>query len=129
MEEIQKILGILLSNKTNDSIIDKLGVLNKIVGRIHVLVPIIDGVQNIGLVIDQNKIHSISFILKEPVAFTSLKKNFSVDYSFFYNHHDEDSVLSFPFSKNLTFRAIKEGYIEEANLLDYSFTRFEIDVK
>ncbi len=129
MKEIQKIISLILSNKTNEEILEEIGVLLKVIGRIYVIKPLIDGIENAGLLIDENKIRSISIDLKEPISFVTLKKELSSNYSCYYNHYDEETVVNIRYNKMLTIRTRKGGYIEETDLLNQSFSRFEIDIE
>lgn len=129
MKDLKKIIGLILSVKSIDEIINHLGVLIKVVGRINVLKPLEASIENIGLVIEDNIIRSVGITLSETISFKDLIDEFSNQFKWGYNHYDEETVVNFQYNEKLIIRAIIEGYIDETSLIKQSFKRFEIHIK
>jgi hypothetical protein len=125
---IKKIVAILGSNESSQLILDKLGVVNKIVGDNFILSPFDKKINGISLVIKSNNLLSIRLTLCETILFKELIDEFSNDYYLGFNHYDEESAISFDYGA-IIIRAIKSGYIEKENLNNLSFDRFEIKKK
>lgn len=128
MKHLKNIIELILSGISKDEIINHLGILFKVVGRIYVIKPQENGIESIGLVTDKDKICSADITLIDAISFNDLTNEFSSHFKWRYNHYDEETVVSFYYSKKLTIRGIKEGYIDEVSLINQKFKRFEIDL-
>ncbi len=128
MEIFNNILGILFSNLTREEIFQEFGNIKKRIGNNIILEPKIEGLQGIGLVLSDDNISSISFVLKKAIPFNKLKELFT-DYYCGYNHYDEMTVLSFVLHSNIMVIAKVNGYISSDEISNGEFSKFEIITK
>ena len=125
MEILNQIINIIISGFINEEIFQGIGSIKKRIGNNIIFDSKIDGIQGIGLVLVDNDISNVSFVLKEAIPFKKLNEYFS-KYHLGYNQYDGISVLSFELSDKIWLVAKKEGYICSNEISNFSFSEFEL---
>ena len=125
MEILNQIIDIIISGFINEEIFQGIGSIKKRIGNNIIFDSKIEGIQGIGLVLVDNDISNVSFVLKEAIPFKKLNEFFS-KYHLGYNQYDGISVLSFELSDKIWLVAKKEGYISSNEISNFSFSEFEL---
>jgi hypothetical protein len=125
MKNLKKIIDIIHNNRSVDEKMNELGVVVKTIGKVFVLEPIIDDIKGMVVVKVDDKIVSLSVVLSVSISLIELKNELSENYSCNYNHYDEQTVVSFKMEQD-TINVSISGYIEENDIKDLSFKRFDI---
>ena len=128
MEILNRIINIIISGLTNEEIFQGIGSVIKRIGNNIIFNSKIDGILGIGLVVVDDEISNVSFVLKEAIPFKSLNELFN-EYYLGYNQYDEISILSFGLSDKFTLTVKKEGYISIDEISNFSFSEFELKKK
>lgn len=125
MEILKHIIEIITSKSRNEQLFQKIGSVKKRIGNNIIFDSKINGVQGIGLVLIDNKISSVSFVLKEAIPFGKLNDVFT-EYHLGYNHYDESSIINFELNDKIKLLAKKNGSINNDQLATLSFSEFEL---
>lgn len=110
MEILKHLIEVITSNSSNEQLFQKIGSVEKRIGHNLIFNSKINGIQGIGLTLIENKISSVSFVLKEAIPFKKLNDVFS-EYHLGYNYYDELSVINFELTDKIKLLAKKNGYI------------------
>ncbi|WP_369049345.1 hypothetical protein [Tenacibaculum sp. UWU-22] len=125
MEKLNQIIEILSNHLGNEDLFDKIGNIKNRVGNNLVFDSKIDGVLGILLVLNDDKISKVKFVLKDAIYFEELMERFG-SYQLSYNHYEEKSVIVFQISNDTKLIAEKDRYIINDEILISSFNEFEI---
>jgi hypothetical protein len=125
MKIINQIINFLISGFSNDEIFEKIGTIKKRIGNNFILEPQFDGVLGIGVILYENKISKISFVLKETVPFVKINE-FSNTFHLGFNHYDQFSCATFELSKGIKLIGKYEGYLSVDEITKVSFSEFEL---
>lgn len=125
MEILKYILEIITSKSSNEQLFQKIGRVEKHIGNNLIFKSKIDGIQGIGLMLIENEISSVSFVLKEAILFQKLNDVFG-EYHLGYNNYDELSILNFELTDKIKLLVKKNGFINNNQLATLSFSEFEL---
>lgn len=128
MEIINHIIRILISADTYEEKLLAFGKIKKHIGNNLIFEPKIEGVLGLGLVIKDNHVTKVIFSLKDGIPFYKLKE-LIIDFQCGYNHFDEVTVVSFEISNNIVVNAKVNGFIYGDEILNCSFSEFEMKIK
>lgn len=124
MEEIKRMINLLIEGYSNDEIIDRFGIVFKIIDDTYILEPFSKEIMRIDVSIKKDKIRDVFFELEKPIPFIEISKSFPYNFSCLYNYYDEETFINIYYNEKLTIRIMKEVYIEEINIENHSFCKF-----
>lgn len=129
MDALKKILAAMSNHCTKEQMIAEFGEVHTIIGRIVILNSIIDEIEGIRLVMNDNlQILKVDFQLSLMLSFKELQEKIALNFLRGYNHYDEETVVNFFISNEITLRAFKKGYFDDLKIVTETFNQFEIQL-
>jgi len=125
METLKHLIEIITSKSSNEQLFQKIGSVEKRIGNNLIFESKINEIQGIGIVLIDNEISSVSFVLKEAILFKKLNDVFG-EYHLGYNHYDELSIINFELTDKIKLLVKKNGFINNDQLATLSFSEFEL---
>ena len=125
MKIINQLIKFLIGGFSNDEIFEKIGRVEKRIGNNLILESQFDGVLGILVILYENKISKISFVLKDTVPFVKINE-FSNSFYLGFNHYDQISCVTFELSQGIKLVGKYEGYLSVDEITKVSFSEFEL---